>query len=228
MPAPTLVRSAPGSLRGRSSPVRASLTCRHSLPLAPVSLSLILPPALGRGRFSLRAATTFCRLRPQSLVAPLAQPIGRRRLTPSLGAGWRTDRAQSAAAYGKEFAVVGLGFPEPPQPLLRQGLALSTVGGFSYHCWRCFPRHHRFWNVLALWGRDWLFGFLLVPPPIGAGSVVARCPCRAPGAGVLPAPPVRTRLKALPFGRRVVLAFGHSFFFGYRSHLRAAFSMVSP
>lgn len=144
VPAPTLARSSPSALRGRSSPFRASLTCRQALPQATVSHSLNLAPAHGRGRFSLRAATTVLVLRPRSLVAPLAQPIGRRRLTPPLGAGLRTDIAQSAAAYGRLFAVLGRGFPEPPPPLVRQGLALTSLGGYSYHCWRRNPRHHRF------------------------------------------------------------------------------------
>lgn len=197
--APTLVRSAPSALRGRSSPFRASLTCRQALPQATVSHSLILAPGLGRGRFSLRAATAFGGLRPQSLVAPLAQPVGRRRLTPPLGAGLRTDIAQSAAAYGRLFAVLGRGFPEPPPPLVRQGLALASLGGYSLLCKPPFSPSPSFLGFIIALGSDRLFGLLLVPPPIGAGGVVARCPCRAPAPGVLPGAPSRTRLKALRF-----------------------------
>lgn len=134
----------------------------------------------------------------------------------------RAGVRRSSGGVGPPFPAtrrVGLALIVPPS-------ALALV--FNYFASRPLARHHRFWNVLALWGRARLFGFLLVPPPIGAGCVVARCPCRAPAPGVLPGAPSRTRLKALPYGRRVVGGYAPSFFVGWRTHLRAAFSMVSP
>lgn len=205
-----------------------SSACSRAWPQGAKSRHYVSPPTPWFAPSSLPWASA-ARLRGRSLpIAATTPPVGRRRLTPPLGAGLRTDRAQSAAAYGRGFAVVGRGFPEPPPPLRRQGLALTSLSGSSYHCWRSNPRHHRFWNVLALWGRDRLFGFLLVPPPIGAGSVVARCPCRAPAPGVLPGAPSRTRLKALRFAGRGVGAYAPVFFIGWRALLRAVFIMVSP
>lgn len=169
------------------------------------------------------------RLRGRSLpIAAITPPAVRRRLTPPLGAGLRTDPWRRAAACGGSFAVVGRGYPEPPPPLLRQGLALSTVGGVSLLCKPPLSASPSFLEIDYALGSACLFGFLLVPPPIGAGSVVARCPFRAPAPGVLPGAPSRTRLKALPFGGRAVGAKAPTFFFGYRTHLRAAFIMVSP
>lgn len=87
-------------------------------PLAGYSFAkLILPPARGRGRRALRAATTGGVLRPRSLVAAPATPICRRRLTPPLGARLRTDRAQS----GRDSPLLGPRFALPAGPLVASG-----------------------------------------------------------------------------------------------------------
>ena len=169
------------------------------------------------------------RTRGRSLpIAAYPPPAVRRRLKPPLGAGLRTDRAQSVAECGRGFAVVGRGFPEPPPPLLRQGLALTSRGGFSLLCMPPISASPSFLGFVNALGSVSLFGFLLVPPPIGAGSVVARCPFRAPAPSVLLGAPSRTRLKALRFAGRGVGAYAPVFFIGWRTNLRAAFIMVSP
>lgn len=205
--------------------------CRHALPPSPVSLSLILPPAPGRGRRALRAATPSgsARLRGRSLpIAATTPPVGRRRLTPPLGAGLRTDRAQR----GRDSPLLGPRFALPAGPLVASGWRfrspLRSRPCASLLCMPPFSPSPSFLRFIIAMGSTSLFGFLLVPPPIGAGCVVPRCPCRAPAPGVLPGAPSRTRLKALRFAGRGVGAYAPFFFIGWRAHLRAAFLMVSP
>lgn len=214
-----------------SWPLFALSGVAHMPPRPPAGYSfatLILAPAHGRSRVSLRAATTFGGLRPLSLVAPPALPIGRRRLTPPLGAGLRTGRAQS----GRDSPLLGPRFALPAGPLVASGWRfrspLRTRPCVSLLCTPPFSPSPSFLRFIIALRSARLFGFLLVPPPIGAGSVVARCPCRAPAPGVLPGAPSRTRLKALPSGGRGVGAYAPVFFIGWRTHLRAAFLMVSP
>lgn len=184
----------PRPLAVSSFAIAHSSACSWAWPQGAKSRHYVSPPTPWFAPSSLPWATA-ARLRGRSLpIAATTPPVGRRRLSPPLGAGWRTDRAQSVAAYGREFAVLGRGFPDPPPPLVRQGLALTSLGGYSLLCMPPFSPSPSFLRLIIALGSTSPFGFLLVPPPIGAGSVVARCPCRAPGAGVLPAPPVRTRL----------------------------------
>ena len=161
-------------------------------------------------------------------IAALAPPAVRRRLTPPLGAGLRTVRAQS----GRDSPLLGPRFALPAGPLVASGWRfrspLRSRPCVSLLCMPPFSPSPSFLGFINALGSTSLFGFLLVPPPIGVGSVVARCPCRAPAPGVLPGAPSRTRLKALRFAGRGVGAYAPVFFIGWRTHLRAAFIMVSP
>lgn len=123
---------------------------------------------------------------------------------------------------------VGPPFPRLRMRGLRFRFPLRTRPCVLLLCMPPFRPSPSFLGFIVALGSTSLFGFLLVPSPIGVGSVVARCPFRAPAPGVLPGAPSRTRLKALPFGGRGVGAYAPVFFIGLRTHLRAAFSMVSP
>lgn len=171
-----------------------SSACSRAWPQGAKSRHYVSPPTPWFAPSSLPWATA-ARLRGRSLpIAATTPPVGRRRLTPPLGAGLRTDRAQS----GRDSPLLGPRFALPAGPLVASGWRfrspLRTRPCVSLLCKPPFSPSPSFLGLIIALGSTRLFGFLLVPPPIGAGSVVARCPCRAPAPGVLPGAPSRTRL----------------------------------
>lgn len=60
-------------------------------------------------------------------------------------------------------------------------------------------------TLAAVWALpSSLFGLVIAFWPYWAVRVLrARCPCRAPGPGVLPGPPFGPRLRRSPFGRHI-------------------------
>ena len=112
--------------------------------------------------------------------------------------------------------LLGLGYPEPPQPLVASGWRIPVPLPFLHY--RARPPH-------AQQQRYWLI--------IGSGSYRAfrvlrpRCPCRAPAPGVLPGAPSRTLLASLSLRSAERYRPTAAFFVGWRFVLRVAFRMVS-
>lgn len=112
--------------------------------------------------------------------------------------------------------LLGLGYPEPPQPLVASCWRLPLPLPFLHY--RARPpnaQHQRYWLTIGF--RSYRAARVLRP----------RCPCRAPAPGVLPGAPSRTRLSALSLRSAEWYRPTAAFFVGWRFVLRGAFRMVS-